>query len=418
MQVNVKLVIMANLTILAAWEPVSGQDQHVERSHLPYLTTASPVTLLSGNDGETRFLRTSTGFEQACTDDSFTVIQLGPNHPPITKTVVDAAPVTIYGSPHLAISRDGKYGFMANHGWRDVLFVKGVESAVPEKHLAEVLSVIDLSQEEPKVIDKVSLRGECWMIDLHPDGNKVIVGVDSTLRIYGLRSDKLVSIATADAPGPVFSFDVSPQGDRLIVVTVDGEGDTADAQLHLFKIQGDTITHSHRIEPGEGLGPFAKGFSPRISPDGNTALVPHSFGVGGKGTLDDLLIVDLNVDPPKVTQRLRQVADGIESLAFDPKGCFAVISCLGTGADITTTSHLAIVDLTTQPARILSYIPVDPVPEGIEFTEDGSQLFVQTTFTNHIVVFDVEGMTLRRNPFVLPTGYGPAAMAISRAFPQ
>ena len=220
------------------------------------------MTLLSGNDGETRFLRTATGFEQACADDSFTVIHLGPNHPPITKTIVDAAPITIYGSPHLAISRDGRYGVMANHGWRDVLFVKGVESAVPQKHLAEVLSVIDLSMEDPKVTDQVQLHGECWMIDLHPDGNKVIVGVDSTLRIYGMRGNKLELIATADSPGPVFSFDVSPRGDRLIVVTVEGESETAEAQLHLFKIERDTISHLHRIEAGEGLGPVKRLFSP------------------------------------------------------------------------------------------------------------------------------------------------------------
>lgn len=193
-------------------------------------------------------------------------------------------------------------------------------------------------------------------------------------------------------------------------------GRTAEAQLHLFRIERDAISHLHRIEVDEGLGPIRRGFSPRISPDGSIALVPHSFGVGGKGTLDDLLIVDLRLDRPRVTQRLRQVADGIESLAFDPKGRFAVISCLGTGMDITRTSHPATVDLTTRPARILSYIPVEPVPEGIEFTEDGSQLFVQTTFTNHIVVFDVEGMTLRRSPYVLFTGYGPAAMAIAPKF--
>ncbi len=418
MQVSVKLVVVANLAMIVAGKSISAQDQRMNRLQLPFLTTASPVTILSGNDGETRFLRSATGFEEACADDSFTVIHLSPDQPPITKTVADTAPVTIYGSPHLAISRDGRYGFVANHGWRDTLFVKGIESAVPPKHLAEILSVIDVSMDDPQVIDQVPLHGECWMIDLHPDGNKVIVGVDSTLRIYGLSGNKLTLITTSAAPGPVFSFDVSPRGDRLILVTVEGENDTAEAQLHLCEIDRDTISYLHCIEAEEGLGPIRRGFSPRISPDGNIALVPHSFGIGGKGTLEDLLIVDLTLDRPKVIQRLRQVADGIESLAFDPNGRFAVISCLGTGMDISTTSHLATIDLTTRPVRVLSYIPVEPVPEGIEFTEDGSQLFVQTTFTNQIVVFDVKGMTLRRSPYVLLTGYGPAAMAIAPRLKQ
>ncbi len=416
MHVITKLSALSSLLILASWGRLAAQDQIGDRRDVPYLTTAQPITLLSGNDGEVRFLRTASGFEQACAEDSFTVIHLGPSHPPITKTVTGAAPLTIYGSPHLAITDDGRVGFMANHGWRDVLFVKGVQTVTPAEHLAPVLSAIDLSPDDPHVIHQLQLSGECWMLDLHPDGNKVIVGVDSSFHIYGLREDKLTLVATAESPGPVFSFDVSPRGDRLIVVTVEGEGDTAEAQLHLFKIERDTISHLHRIEAGEGLGPIMRGFSPRISPDGTIALVPHSFGVGGKGTLEDLLIVDLSLDRPIVTQRLCQVADGMESVAFHPSGRFAIVSCLGTGMDISTMSHLATLDLTTRPARILNYIPIEPVPEGIEFSPDGSQLFVQTTFANQVAVFDVDGLTLHRSRYVLMTGYGPSAMALSGRF--
>jgi sugar lactone lactonase YvrE len=61
----------------------------------------------------------------------------------------------------------------------------------------------------------------------------------------------------------------------------------------------------------------------------------------------------------------------------------------------------------------LNHIPIEPVPEGIEFTADGSMLFVQATLANHIVVYDVDGMNLRRSPFVLCTGHAPSSMAIS-----
>ena len=121
--------------------------------------------------------------------------------------------------------------------------------------------------------------------------------------------------------------------------------------------------------------------------------------------LDDVLVVDLSLERLIVSQRLRQVGDGLESLAFHPSGRFAVISCLDKGPGVATSSHLATVDLATRPVRLLNYIPVDPVPEGIEFTADGSKLFVQTTLANHIVVFDVDGMNLRHSPFVLRTGH-------------
>lgn len=81
-----------------------------------------------------------------------------------------------------------------------------------------------------------------------------------------------------------------------------------------------------------------------------------------------------------------------------------------------TYSHLAVIDLTSGPARLLYHINVEGVPEGIKFTPDGSQLFVQCTSANHIAVFDVDELALKRSPFVIRTGHGPASMALGRRF--
>jgi hypothetical protein len=48
----------------------------------------------------------------------------------------------------------------------------------------------------------------------------------------------------------------------------------------------------------------------------------------------------------------------------------------------------------------------------MEFAPDGSQLFVGLTYAHRIVVFDVEGFRLKRNPFVIRVGHGPCSMAI------
>ncbi|MGM0491134.1 MAG: hypothetical protein ACQESR_30780, partial [Planctomycetota bacterium] len=71
MQLAMRFLVVAALLILEAHGQVSAQESRESRSRLSYLTTAEPLTLLSANDGETRFLRTATGFEQACADDSF-----------------------------------------------------------------------------------------------------------------------------------------------------------------------------------------------------------------------------------------------------------------------------------------------------------------------------------------------------------
>ena len=58
-------------------------------------------------------------------------------------------------------------------------------------------------------------------------------------------------------------------------------------------------------------------------------------------------------------------------------------------------------------------LPVEPIPEGIEFSEDGSQLFLGSTLANHISVYRVDGMNLIAQPFVLGIGEGHAALGIS-----
>ena len=92
----------------------------------PYLTTQTPITLLSSNDGEINQLfqlnsEQTTDWELK-TKDSFTVIHLGPNHPPITKTVYDTAPTFIMGTPSMAMSKDGRFVLITNHGWRPLNF--------------------------------------------------------------------------------------------------------------------------------------------------------------------------------------------------------------------------------------------------------------------------------------------------------
>lgn len=57
---------------------------------------------------------------------------------------------------------------------------------------------------------------------------------------------------------------------------------------------------------------------------------------------------------------------------------------------------------------------MEGVREGLEFTPDGSRLFVQLTSANHIAVFDVDGLHLKRSPFVIRVGHGPASMALGR----
>jgi DNA-binding beta-propeller fold protein YncE len=243
-----------------------------------------------------------------------------------------------------------------------------------------------------------------------------------------MRDGKPEVVSMSPSPIVGLSMAVSPVGNRIVVTGFSGDHIPAEFPppekftAHLFSLSGGKIAYRHEIGIRAGLpAKFNGAFTPRFSPEGKRVLVLNGLGLGGKGTLDDVLSVDMTAEPPQVTEVIPQVGDGLESLAFHPSGKFAVISCLEEFTPrnaLTSYSHLAVIDLTTKPARVLYHLPVEAYPEGIEFIPDGSKLFVGLTDAHRIAAFDVEGFLLKGNPFVLQVGHGPAVMALGPRYTQ
>jgi DNA-binding beta-propeller fold protein YncE len=373
----------------------------------PWIQTRQELTLFSANDGQAH-IRLDAEMridKKSFAPDSITVVYLGPDHPPLARTVYGTAPNTIIGAPYQAITKDGHYAFVICHGLG--LF------APKEKNL---LSVIDLSSPDLVVVQKVNIPSPS-MVLAHPDGRHVIVAYPAGFEVFEMHGGRLVLVKDNQVDLIPDSMDISPKGDR-IVATVLNAPDGYSIGVHVFSYQDGVIEHQHEVHVPKGLTPFDKPFAMRFSPDGKRVLVPNGGGMATKGRLDDVLSVDMTLDPPAVTEVIPQVADGIESLAFHPEGHMAVIACLEDlpWSAASAYSHLAVIDLTSQPARVLYDVNVESFPEGIEFTPDGSQLFVQLTSANHIAVFDVDGFMLKRSPFVIRVGHGPSSMGIGPRF--
>ena len=373
-----------------------------------WISTKQELTLLSANDGQAH-LRLDSDMKidkKNVTKDSITVMHLGPDHPPIVRTVYDTVPNTIMGAPYIAMTDDGRYGFVTCHGM-------GIFSPEEPKDL---LSVIDLSLPNLPVVQKIQVPTPL-MPSIHPDGKHVIVACATGFQVFEMRGGQLVLERDNEINVIPLSMAISPKGDRIVAALLK-DGEMFADGVHVFSYRDGVIAHLHEVKVRSGLSRFDAPFSLRFSPDGKRVLVPNGGGFGSKGRLDDVLSIDMTLDPPTVTEVIPQVADGIESLAFHPRGHMAVISCLEDIPPMAhnTYSHLAVIDLTSQPARLLYHVNVEAIPEGIEFTPDGSQLFVQLTSANHIAVFDVDGFLLKRSPFVIRVGHGPASMALGRRY--
>ena len=352
----------------------------------PGIRTRVPLTILSANDGETH----RRANDDAVTEDSITVIHLGPDHPPIVRTVYESVPNSIMSTPYLPITPNGLYGFVSS---RD----------------DNRLSMIDLSTPYPVVVDKIAIPRP-GTAAMHPDGKHLIVPHPNGLRVFAVGGARLQHVRDNAIPFSVDGVAVHPAGDRLIAIEFDPR-----SRVHLFSWADAKIEHLNEVKVKGGIPRFSAPFSPRFSPDGSRALVLNGGGIPTKGKLDSLLSIDMRADPPLATEAIFQLADGMEGVAFHPSGRMAVVACLEDSAAKVGAyfSHLAVIDLTTKPMRLLYQLSIEPLAEGIEFTPDGSQLFVQSTAAHHISVFDVDGFLLTRSPFVIRTGHGPASMALA-----
>lgn len=389
---------------------------------LPFVSSPAPLRILSANDGERSVRLTDEGLfdSSKLTRDSITVIDLSADQPPKSRTVYGTVPNTIIGSPHLAISKDGRLGFVVNHSWRmdDPTDSSTKYSELPPDR-QNSLFVIDLDSPKLEVIQTVRFQREPWMVDQLPDG-RIIVGCSDGFYVYEVGASGLTQQSVNPSPIHITSFDVSPLGDRIVVTGMSNYSkdlplDKLTLGIHLFSIMGERVGYLHEVKIDEVLGTIDGPFSPRFSPDGKRVLVLNGLGFSGKGQLDDVLSIDTSLAQPKVTAVVKQVADGLESIAFHPNNRMAVITCLGENHFSATPGfgRLAVLDLTTRPLRLLYQTPVEVLPEGIEFSPDGKLLFVGCTYAHHIAVFNVSGFMMRRSPFVLPTGHGHSSLAIS-----
>ncbi len=381
-------------TLFAATAVTSAQEQAV-----PYLRSKQRLTILSANDGQVHLPIGPDA--KKVTQDSITVIHLGPDHPPIVKTVYGTVPNTIAGPPYMAMTGDGRYGFVTSHKIKQ------------EPDAPEIISVIDLASPDLKVVQTVKLP-DPRMAVMHPDGKRLLIPYDTGIRVFEMRAGKLVLVKDNPTEFRLLGIDISPRGDRVVGNGIKKGGKLA---VHVLSYRDGEITYLNEVQtkPGHDWdGPFAC----RFTHDGRRIIIPNGWHNGSRGNLAPVFIADLGPGSATVTDVIPQVADGIEGVAVHPSGKFAVLSCLDDSPRLVhqAYSHLAVIDLTSKPARLLYHLDVESLPEGMEFSPDGSQLFVGLTYAHRIAVYDVDGFRLKRNPFVLRVGHGPCSMAIGPRF--
>src|SRR5262245_25697904 len=199
-------------------------------SAVPGIRTKQRITILSANDGHVHARRDKD--TKKSTPDSITVIHLGPDHPPIVKTVYGTVPNTISGPPYMAMTGDGRYGFVTSRKSKE------------DPDAPEILSVIDLASDDLKVVQTVKLL-DPRMAVMHPDGKRLLIPYDTGIRVFEMRGGRLELVKDNPTDFRLLGIAISPRGDRVV-----GNGTSKGGKLavHVLSYQDGVIAYQGEVK--------------------------------------------------------------------------------------------------------------------------------------------------------------------------
>ena len=399
----------------------SGQEKKS-----PYLTSTSPITLFSTQDGETEGIWSFSVVNpydfKLRAEDSFTVIHLGPDHPPIVKTVYGTIATSIIGTPSMAVSSDGHYGLVTNHNWRGfdffdkLVYPLNENISLEEKkqnnttiyQLSNMIFVVDLKNPSHPVTHKIYIDDVPVHILAHPDGKRYFVLGHNHFFTYTLNDGKLIELAKSKIPYGQGCFWIHPNG-KNILTSRSKDWNTEVTKPEWFDIVGNKVIYKHKLEIDSSVNSSYQimGGILRISPDGKKALISQRTYDNGID-FADILIADLTLKKPKITGVIKQVGDGIESFAFHPNGKMAVATCLEK-----RKNSLAVLDVSSENPKVLYYLDAAGGSQGIEFSPEGDKLFLGSPAHGRIEVYDViNDFELIKNQKFIKIGYGHNSLSM------
>lgn len=256
------------------------------------------------------------------------------------------------------------------------VLVNGAQVAPPETS-PDTLSVIDLAQSPPKVIDVIEVPGSVvgppTAVAVSKDETFAIItaatradpagtaGIspDSRLTVVDLTAKPPMAVQRLRAGAGAGTVRISPDGTLALVAN------RFAGTVSVFTITDRRLTPAGTIQVGAGSMPSGIAFSG----DGKSALVTR-YG--------DNQVMVLNLDGPNVTVDPRPITTGVAPYTIDtsPDGKLAAVSNMGRGdGDADTVS---LIDLSARPFRTIQTQTVGRSPEGLRWTPDGRFLAVAT----------------------------------------
>ncbi len=270
------------------------------------------------------------------------------------------------------------------------------------------LYVINLKTSPPSHIATVEIGKQ-------PSGLAINRGGD--LALAANRNDKSISVLSIQG-NEVKLVDTVAMGDEVASVAITPDGKRALAtkfpahKIALLEINGQKVTYT-KHDMAVGLWPYNIG----VTPDGKIGISADNGNSGAPdGHIDTVSVIDLESNPPRVIDRV-VVGDAPEGFAISPKGDLAVAVLLG-GASVSKTmwfntkrnGSLAVLRIDGKKVTKVQEVEVGGLPEGVVWSPDGKYLYVGNYTDRDISILKVDGATITDTGKKLKLPGQPASM--------
>ena len=294
---------------------------------------------------------------------------------------------TIIGPPtNLAVTPKGDIALVAN----SVNAVKKDDgSFVPASD--DRVFVVDLKANPPAVVDTLHAGKRPSGMAINPAGNLALVtnrddGTISVLSIDGKQVKITDTVTVGEGKDNISAVAITPDGKRALFTKPSAN------KIGLLTIDNGKVAYTKQ-DVLTGLFPYNIG----IVPGGKIALSVNNGNNGGSdGSVDTVSVIDLETDPIRVVDHIT-VGDSPEGLAISPKGNLAVtVDARGSNQPKSTwfyhpTGAVTILRIDGKKVSRAGELNVGAFPEAGVFSADGSHLYVGNFLDSDISVLKVAG---------------------------
>jgi DNA-binding beta-propeller fold protein YncE len=273
------------------------------------------------------------------------------------------------------------------------------------------ISLIDLKSTPPKLLGTVLAGKQPSGISISRDGKLALVanraeGSISVLTIEGQTVTVVGKTVLSDPAKP----DQKPQTAH-VAISPDGKFALAtndgDHRLTLLTINGTTVTATRDFYAG------LKPYSIDIAANGRFAVVGNlGFGLGD---LDTISLIDLETQPPRVVDTVT-VGISTEGVKVSPDSTVA-LAVVQNGSNKpaefayrSPNSKLVILKIEGKTLKKVAEAPTGGWAQGAAFSGDGKQILVGVMAEKRIDVFQWNGTALTDTGTKIPLGGGSAAI--------